>query len=281
MNLYHVYFSLQCRHHFIAMTGFMKMRIIKQLAGLTFFALLTACSTTTDPADAYKGESPQTIFMKGEKSLRNHSYQEAIKRFEALDVQYPFGRDTETAQLHLIYAYYMSNDYPAAEAAADRFVHAHPTSPHVDYAYYMRGLSNFYQNLGVFERLFAVDLATRDLSQIKKTYADFQELTQRFPNSAYAPAAHQYLIYLRNVLANHELEVADYYYSRQAYVAAADRANLVIRHYEGAPAVPKALVVLIQSYRHLQLTQNAVDAMAVLNYNYPNSTYTKQILENK
>src|SRR5687768_16532066 len=113
-------------------------------------ALLTACSTTTDPAEAYKGETASQIFTKGEAALRDRSYQEAIKRFEALDVQYPYGRDTEVAQLHIIYAYYMANDYASAEAAADRFIHAHPTNPHVDYAYFMRGLSNYYQNLGVF-----------------------------------------------------------------------------------------------------------------------------------
>jgi outer membrane protein assembly factor BamD len=242
--------------------------------GLSFF-LLTACSTSTDPAEAYKGESAEQIFQKGETALRDRSYSEAVKRFEALDIQYPYERNTETAQLHIIYAYYMTSDYSSAEAAADRFIHAHPANPHVDYAYYMRGLSNYFQNLGVFERIFTVDLATRDLSQIKKSYADFAEIVHSYPNSYYAPAAHQYMIYLRNILANHELEVAQYYYSREAYVAAADRANLVVQHYQGAPAIPEALVIMAKSYRALHLTQNENEAMQVLQYNYPNSKYVK------
>jgi outer membrane protein assembly factor BamD len=245
------------------------------------FSLLTACSTSTDPAEAYKGETAQQIFQKGETALRERSYSEAVKRFEALDVQYPYERYTETAQLHIIYAYYMTSDYASAEAAADRFVHAHPANPHVDYAYYMRGLSNYYQNLGVFERIFTVDLATRDLGQIKKSYADFAEVVHSYPNSYYAPAAHQYMVYLRNIMADHELEVAQYYYSRGAYVAAADRANLVVRHYQGAPAVPKALVIMTKSYRALNLTQNANDSLQVLQYNYPNSSYVKEATANK
>jgi len=241
-------------------------------------SLLTACSSTVDPAEAYKGETAQQIFQKGESALRDKSYSEAIKRFEALDVQYPYERNTETAQLHIIYAYYMTSDYASAEAAADRFVHAYPTSPHADYAYYMRGLSNYFQNLGVFEKLFAVDLATRDLSQVKKSYADFSQVIQLYPHSYYAPAAHQYMVYLRNMLADHELEVAQYYYGRQAYVAAADRANLVVRQFQGAPAVPKALVIMVKSYRHLHLTKAENDAMQVLQYNYPSSTYVKDAL---
>lgn len=243
-------------------------------------SLLSGCGTAVDPSEAYKGESAEHIFQKGESELRSGSYSEAIKRFEALDVQYPYERNTETAQLHIIYAYYMSSDYASAEAAADRYIHAYPTSAHADYAYYMRGLSNYFQNMGVFEKLFAVDLATRDLSQVKKSYADFAQIVQTYPNSYYAPSAHQYMVYLRNMLANHELEVAQYYYSRTAYVAAANRANIVVREYQGAPAVPKALVMMVKSYRHLNLSKPQNDAMEVLQYNYPGSVYLKDAMKN-
>jgi outer membrane protein assembly factor BamD len=246
------------------------------IASAVLSTVLNSCSTVTDPAEAYKDETAQQIFSRGEDALRNRSYQQAIKRFEALDVQYPFGHETEVAQLHLIYAYYMTDDYASAESAADRYIHAHPTSDHIDYAYMMRGLSNYYQNLGIFEHLFAIDLATRDLTQIKKSYNDFAMLVRNYPHSDYAPAAHQYMIYLRNILANHELEVAEYYYGRGAYVAAANRASLVVRHYQGAPSIPKALSIMAKSYRALGLTKNQQDVLQVLEYNYPNSSYVKE-----
>lgn len=241
---------------------------------------ITGCSTTKDPAEMYQGESAEHIFQKGEEALRDKNYSEATKRFEALDIQYPFGRDTETAQLQIIYAYYMSNDYASAESAADRFIHSHPVSPYVDYALYMRGMSNYYQNLGVFERVFTVNLATRDLTQIKKSYMDFSELYKYHPNSPYAPAAHQQMVFLRGIISNHEMDVADYYYNREAYVAAANRASLVIRHYQGTPAVPEALVLMVKSYKKLGLTKDADESMQVLQYNYPNSTYVQDALKN-
>lgn len=231
--------------------------------------LLNACSTVTDPAETYKGESPQQIFTKGEEALRDKSYSEAVKRFEALEVQYPLEPNTKIAELHIIYAYYMTQDYTSAEAAADRYIHSYPTSPHADYVYYMLGLSNYYQNLGVFERIFTIDLATRDLSQVKKSFENFSMVVRSYPNSPYAPAAHQYMVYLRNVLADHELQVGQYYYDHKAYMAAADRANTVVRHFQGASAVPDALVLMVKSYRALHLEQPANDAMKVLDYNYP------------
>lgn len=233
-------------------------------------ALITSCATSsTDPADAYKGESEQQIFTRGKTDLQDKSYSEAVKRFEALDVQYPYGDYTESAQLYLIYAYYMKEDYILSSSAADHFIRVHPANPNVDYAYYMRGISNYYQNMGLLERLFIVDLATRDLSQIQKSYGDFYELTTRFPNSRYTPSAHQYMVYLRNVMANHELQVAKYYYNRKAYVAAVNRASGLVAHYQGAPSVPEGLEVMAKSYRRLGLSRLEQDTTAVYQYNYP------------
>lgn len=241
--------------------------VLLTLVLIVFAITISACSTATDPADAYKGESPKKIYDDGVYYMRDKSYSEAIKRFEALDVQYPFGRDTEKAQLYLIYAYYMREDYPLSVAASERFIRIHPTSPNVDYAYYMRGMSNYYQNLGLIERWFAIDLATRDLTQIKKSYQSFAELEARFPNSRYTPPAHQYLVYLRNVMAQHELEIAQYYYGRKAYMAAANRAASVVAHYEGAPSVIPALQLMANSYKELGLTQNFEDTVRVMQYN--------------
>lgn len=231
--------------------------------------ILTACASSNEPSEAFKGESAHEIFEHGKSALQDKSYSEAIRRFEALDVQYPFGPDTETAQLYLIYAYYMKEEYAMATAMADRFIRIHPTNPHVDYAYYMRGMSDYYQNLGVLERFFAVDLAKRDLTQLNKAYLDFDELVTRYPQSGYVPAAHQHMVYLRNTIANHQYEVAEFYYNHKAYVAAANRAADVVTHYEGAPVVPKALVMMIKSYHHLGETKLEQDAMRVLQYNYP------------
>lgn len=228
---------------------------------------LTGCSTSNDPADAYKGESQQKIYADGKDYLKDRSYVEASKRFEALDVQYPFGKETEKAQLYLIYAYYMKEDYPLAVAAADRYIRIHPTSPHVDYAYYLRGLSNYYQNLGLIERFFSISLSSRDLSQLKKSYESFSELTSRFPNSRYAPAAHQYMVYLRNVMAKYELNIAQYYYDRKAYVASANRASMVVAHYQGSPYVIDALKMMANSYKQLGLVKEYDDTVKVMQFN--------------
>lgn len=241
--------------------------LLSRLIIIACISFLSACANTKDPAESYPGESAHAIYLRGKTALQDKSYNEAVKRFEALDVQYPYEADTANAQLYIIYAYYMKQDYALATTAADRFIRIHPTHPHVDYAYYLKGLAEYYQNQGFIEQFFSIDLSARDTTQLKKSFVDFRELTIRFPHSAYRPSAHQYMVYLRNLLAKHELEVAKYYFSRKAYVAAANRASTVVKHYQEAPQVREALKIMQQSYRALGLTQLEQDTTRVMQVN--------------
>lgn len=228
---------------------------------------LSACASTFDPADAYKDMSAKEIFEEGQKNLTNNYYTDALQYFETYDARYPFGEDIEQVQLSVIYAYYAKNDTASSLAAADRFIHLHPAGEHVDYAYYMRGLSNYMSNIGTLDKYLPIDLSTRDLTGAKKSFLDFSDLVHRFPKSKYVPDAQQHMIFLRNILARHEYNVALFYYKHEAYLASANRANDVIQHYQGAPIVPTAMVLMIKSYHQLGLEELASDATKILELN--------------
>jgi len=82
------------------------------------------------------------------------------------------------------------------------------------------------------------------------------------------------MVYLRNLIAGHILDTAQFYYDRNAFVASANRANDVVAHYQGAPAVKGALELMVKSYNRLGLKKEEQDALQVLKYNYPNATIT-------
>jgi len=63
------------------------------------------------------------------------------------------------------------------------------------------------------------------------------------------------------------VNVARYYMKRGAYVAAANRANYVIEHYQRTSAVEDALLVLIDAYHALGKDDLAADAKRVLDIN--------------
>jgi outer membrane protein assembly factor BamD len=249
-----------------------------QIIGLLTGICLSACSSvTTTSSEKYQNQSAEQIFKAGEKALNDHAYRNAVEHFEALDTLYPFGPYAERAQLDLMYSYYRNDDPASTAATAERFIHLYPRSEYVDYAYYMKGLADFDQDRGWLQRYVHTDLSQRDPGTERRAFDDFNTLVKLFPHSRYANDAKHHMIYLRNLFAGHELSVARYYYRRGAYVAAANRANVIVQHFQGTDVMPDALAMMVKAYRKLQLEELADRALVILRQNYPRSKANDEI----
>ncbi len=254
---------------------------IKLLIALIFI-LLSSCkhwfSHSGDDDNPYSGMTAQQLYDEGTKALKKKQYTESKKKLEALDTMYPFNDYAEQAELNLIYAYYSKEDYPSSAATAERYIHLYPRSKYADYAYYMKGMANFNQVRGALASYLPMDLSWRDPGTQSQSYSDFASLVQKFPNSKYKPNSEQHLIYLRNMFAQRELNTALYYYERQMYVAAIERANYLIKTYPQADSAQKALEVVYFSSKNLGLNKAADDALTVYRTTY--HTEPKQIPAN-
>ena len=237
-----------------------------------FTSFLSACGIFGgggEPEEPIESNE-QAYYEAAKKSLKAGNYNQTIELLEDLESRYPFGRYAEQAQLDLIFAHYRAFNPEAARASADRFIRLHPRHPKVDYAYYMRGLSAYTRDLGLFERYLNSDRSKRDPGSALESIADFSLLLARFPNSEYAPDARARMIALRNQLAAHEIHVARYYLKRQAYVATANRGRYVVENYQETPAVADGLALMVEAYQQLGLTDLADQSLSVLKLNYPN-----------
>ncbi len=214
-------------------------------------------------------QSDKGYFTEAMDAIKSHNYQSAIHKLQDLDAHYPVGPYTEQSHLELIYANMMHLDYAAAGAAADRFIHLHPGSNQLDYAYYAKGLADFKSNAGAFDRYFQMNTAWRDLSDQRNAFEDFRQLLSRFPQSRFAADARQHMIYIRNQLAEGEIHVALYYARRGAYLAALNRARNVVEGYSQTTSVSQALAIMSYCYDHLNMKPLADSALSVLRYNDP------------
>ncbi len=233
-------------------------------------ALLVSCATTSnDELDVPLADDAFNLYEKSQTAMKAGNYQTAIKHLEQLDSLYPFGPYSHQAQVSLIYAYYMARDSASAISAADRFIRQNPNHQDVDYAYYMKGLINFTSEVGFFKELLSADLSQRDASTARQAFNDFAELLRKFPESEYAKDARQRMLFLRNRLASYELHVAQFYMKRQAYIAAANRAQYIVENYPKTTSVPDALVVMATAYDILKLDKLSQKAKNLLKLNYP------------
>lgn len=227
----------------------------------------------------FQGEmSAEDIYAQASKSLNGQNWGRAIGAYKALQTRYPFGRYTEQSMLDLSYAYFKAGEPENALSTLDRFIRTYPAHPSVDYAYYLKGLVNYEQNIGFLEKMMPNRVRDRDQSMARDAFLDFSELTRRFPDSRYVPDARQRMIFLRNNLAAYEITVAEFYLRREAFVAAANRARYALETYPNTPQNADALVVLHRAYTELELPELAEGSMAVLALNYPDNYY---VLGNK
>ena len=232
---------------------------------IVFF--IVSCSSNEELPDERLVE--KELYDQAQSRLKSASYSTAIISLESLESRFPFGRYAEQAQAELIYAYYMNSQFEASESAAQRFINLHPRHSHTGYAYYMKGLAAFTDDAGLFTRYFQSDLAKREIIMAQKSFDELSEFISRYPNSKYVPHAKQRMIYLRNLLAEHEIYVADFYMKRGAYLAAVGRAKYVIEHLPNTPQTPYALSILIEAYEILNYPELRDINLKILNSNFP------------
>jgi outer membrane protein assembly factor BamD len=250
---------------------------LKVLVVLILAASLSACAMFRHKKATIDTMPLPQLYAKSHDALEHGDYAAAEKDYQRLIARFPSGEYNEQAQLDMAYAQYKDNKPDDAYSTVDRFIKTFPMHKHVDYAYYLRGLINFDRTGGVVERWFGRSSAQtrRDQGYNLKAFDDFSELTRRFPDSAYAADARQRMIYLRNVLAQFEINVAEFYLRNKAYVASADRAQYVIEHYQQAPQAGDALAILCRSYLMLDQKKQADQVRQVLALNYPDHPYLK------
>ena len=243
----------------------------RNLSILGIFMLLlivSSCSSNEEMPDERLVE--KELYDQAQTRLKNGSFSTAILSLEALESRFPFGRYAEQAQAELIYAYYMNSQFEASQSAAERFINLHPRHSHTGYAFYMKGLAAFTDDSGLFSRYFQSDLAKREVVMAQTSFGELSEFISRYPESKYVPHAKQRMIYLRNLLAEHEIYVADFYMKRGAYLAAIGRAKYVIENLPNTPQTPFALSILVEAYEILEYEELRKTSLEILNANYPN-----------
>jgi outer membrane protein assembly factor BamD len=234
----------------------------------------TACSLLSqsakdDKATIDDGRSASELLSDARRALDKGNYETAIKDYETLEARYPLGRFAQQSMLETAYAYYKAEEEDTALDTIDRFMRIYPRSPIFDYALYLRGLVNFNRGTSITDKFFPRSFADLDNVKQKESFHDFSKLTNRYPNSKYVSDAKMRIQHLRNSLSKSEVNVAQYYMKRGAYLAAFNRAEYAIKHYQGSPAVIDALVIKMQASEKLGKKDLAAATRQVIELNFP------------
>ena len=240
----------------------------KIILTLCALIILAGCGPAKDEVDPTADWSVEKFYLEARAELDDGNYLTAIEYYETLESRFPFGKYAMQAQIDVAYAYYKFDEPDSAITALDRFIKLHPRHPAVDYAYYLKGLVNFERGGTILDVIVNRDLSEFDRNLLLRAYNDFKLLTQRFPGSEYATDARKRMIFLRNELARSDFKIANYYASREAWVAVTGRTRFILLNYEGTDVIKRTLELQLKAYQKLGLEQLASDTQRIITLNF-------------
>jgi len=224
--------------------------------------LLASCAS----GDATMEGPAKENYAATKQMLEDGKYGKATVEFEKFTSKYPYSPYSVQAELLRGFAAYKDGQYIVSEIVCEEFIRRHPRHPDVAYAKYLLAMSHYKQ----------VSPPERDQGETKKAINAFKGLLDEHPKSQYAADGARRLQKLYNSLAQHEVDVGNFYFDKGKYVAAANRFQNVIRKYQTTPAIEEALYRLAASYSALGIKNSAHTTSKLLQHNYPNSEWSKE-----
>ncbi len=255
----------------------------KTLLSTLFIALLSlqGCSSITSLVAKEDSEkSAEEFYNSATIAFKAGMWDAAIKEYEKLKSYYPYGDYTEQSYTELAYAYYRYNEPESAIRELDEFARLFPKHPNIDYALYLKALSAESINKNWLDK-WITDPADRDTQSALRAFQYYSELVKRFPNSRYTEKANQRLIVLRNQVARHEFHVAEFYFNKQAYLAAVNRATYILENYPQSVVTQETLMLLEQAYTKLEMPEVAHNVRQVMALNQEKITPSLQAAKQK
>jgi len=203
----------------------MVRRVVFSLWGLVILIGLSGCAATM------RRLSAKEYYTEGNEAFAKEDFVLAAEKYQDLLDQYPLNPYAEEAQLKIAYGHYLNKKYADALVAFSDFERTYPTSSHLPFVQYYRGMS-------YLEQMRSVD---RDQSVAEKANDFFRTVSDRHGDSSFALLAEEKSRACRESLAEHELYVAEFHMKRFALLPAKARLRRVVEEYPETEAATKAL----------------------------------------
>lgn len=245
-----------------------------RIAAVSALALVVAgCETMSSLNPFSRGETYRTevveirpaeeLYNLGLSRLERNEFSRAAEAFEELERNYPFSDWARRGLLMQTFAQFSGQMYDDAENSARRYLQLYPATPDAAYAQYLLAMSNYNR----------IPDITRDQERTQQALRAFQELIDRYPNSEFVEDARAKIVFARDQLAGHEMQIGRFYLERRNFTGAINRFRTVVSQYQTTRHVEEALARLVEAYMALGITNEAQTAAAVLGHNFPESEW--------
>jgi outer membrane protein assembly factor BamD len=165
--------------------------------------------------------TPESLYKIGKEAYHAGRYQKAIDSFQKLKEEYPLHQMALLAELGIADSNFSNEDYMEAELSYNDFINLHPTNENLPYAMYQLGMCHYKQ----------ITTLDRDQSETRKARKEFERVIARFPDNKFSFMAENMLRKCKQMLAENEFYVGNFYFKRKLYKAALRRFEGITKDY--------------------------------------------------
>ena len=204
-------------------------------------------------------------YKEGMKELENGDALFASKKFDEAEILFPQSIWATKASLMSAYALYSQNYYDDAIFNLERHIRNYPKDKDLVYAHYLIAIC-------YFEQLYD---ETKDLKPLVTAREKFEYILKKYPNTDYAIDAKWKMGLIVDQMAAKEMYIGRYYMKMEKWIAAINRFQFVVKHYDTTVYIEEALHRLVEIYYKIGLVEDAQKVAETLGYNYGSGEWYK------
>ena len=232
------------------------------LAALSVLSIY-GCGKDVKPETSYDAEK---YLAKSDELVAAKDYKEARKVL--LEVK---NRDTQRkygpiAHLKIADSYVKEGEPDLAITEYRKFIELYPDSQYASYAQYQIAMTYFAQ----------IESPDRGTGVARFALEEFNRLKKLYPRNPYRDIVEVRIEKARNILAEGDYMIAEFYYKKESYQSAVGRLESMLTNYPDYKKEDEALLLLGKSYRELRIKDKAKDVFEKLITKYPTSRAAKE-----
>jgi outer membrane protein assembly factor BamD len=180
----------------------------------------------------------ENVFAEANEKLKKKDYEEARKLFEDIKLKDTGNAYAPLAQLRIADSYVQEEEPEVAVDEFREFVRDYPMHRYASYAQYQIGLV-YYNMIKGPDRGYGAAVRALD---------EFEALERLYPRHPYKETVKYKMDRARDVIADHEFLVGDFYFKKGAYRGAVDRLGGLLRDFPDYGRRAEALYRLAVSH---------------------------------
>lgn len=230
---------------------------------------MAGSSACAGPVFRSAPKTPDELYAYALEDLEDGLYPEALQQFAVLKSKFPYSKFAALADLGIADVSFERGLYIEAVDAYRNFLKYYPQHEKASYAMYK--ISASYKEQIPEDYWFLPPSAEKDQASTRLAISAYKDMLARFPASDETEQAQEDLKQCRRGLADHEMYVAEFYFSRERWKAAAMRAEGLVRDYSGLGLDSRALLIAAESRFNLAEWAEATKSAAQLQNEFPDS----------